>query len=245
MKYMIFGDIHGQNMKRLEKSILVENPDSLICLGDFDQIEAIREFMNIEKEFVKQGKEVIKVPGNHDYALLYNQQINSGLLNSKGKNIYFLHGELSEDKNAKNYISKLVESGYLVRGFLDKDKFGDKYPFVTVHGGYAGDISSCGNCIEEEKLLWNRMISDEDFKQNLIELKKRGEKIMIRGHDHIPVYTRMDSDKPDITPTLEGQEFILSPDKEHIINPGAFFYKYFATIDTSGENPLLRYHRSL
>lgn len=245
MKYLIFGDVHGQDMKRLEKSLLVENPDTLICLADFDQIYSIRQFMEIEEEYLKKGKEVIKVPGNHDYALVHNQSINSWKLNSKGKSIYFLHGELNEDKKAKEYLSKLVNSEFIVKGFLDKNKFNEEYPFVVVHGGYSGDISNYRNCPEKEQPLWNRMIEEEDFKQNLIELKKRNEKVMIRGHDHIPTYTTMNSNKVDITPTIEGQEFMLSPDKEHIINPGAFFYRYFATIDTSGNSPLLKYHRSL
>jgi predicted phosphodiesterase len=245
MKYMIFGDIHGQDLTRLEKSLLDENPDSLICLGDFDQIKSIRQFIDIEKTLLNNGKQVIKVPGNHDYALLHNQPISSGLLNSKGKSIYYLHDELSRDKEAHEYISKLVNSDFAVKGFFDKDKFDEKYPFVVVHGGYTGDMSSYWDCPEKEKPLWNRMISDEDFKQNLKELKKRGEKVMIRGHDHIPMYTTINSDKADITPTVDGQTYILSPDKEHIINPGAFFHRYFATIDTSKETPILKYHRSL
>lgn len=245
MKYMIFGDIHGQEFKRLERTLLNENPDSLICLGDFDQIYSIRQFMEIEEEYLKKGKEVIKVPGNHDYALVHNQPISSGMLNSKGKSIYYLHSELSNDKKAQEYLSKLVNSDFIIRGFLDKNKLNEKYPFVVVHGGYTGDISNCWNCPEKEKPLWNRMIEEEDFKQNLMELNKRNEKIMIRGHDHIPIYATMNSDKADITPTVEGQEYLLYPDKEHIINPGAFFHRYLATIDTSKDIPLLKYHKSL
>jgi predicted phosphodiesterase len=241
MKYFIFGDSHGKDMQKLETALLIENPDSLICLGDFDQVKTIRDFMNIEKGFLEKGKEVIKVPGNHDYAILNNQSIKSSALNAKGKTPYQIHQELLRDKEAYDYLSNLVNSDFIVRGFLDKNKFGDKYRFVVMHGAYSGDHSDYPNCPKELEALWNKLVSEKDFSPNFNEMKKRGEKIMIRGHDHFPIHGIRDSNGEDITTTSDGDKYELSEDKEHIINPGAFLFGHFATIDTSGKAPVVEY----
>jgi predicted phosphodiesterase len=241
MKYMIFGDFHGKDLQKLEKTLLIENPDSLISLGDFDQVETIRKFMDIEKKLLKEGKEVIKVPGNHDYAVQKNELIISSSLNGKGKNSYQLHDELFRDKEAYDYLSNMVNSDFFIRGFLDKGRFSEKYPFVVVHGAYFGNMSSCRSCQDEIKPLWNRLISEEDFHLNFDELRKRKEKIMIRGHDHLPVYAVKDSTREDIEYAVSGDKYELDGEKEHIINPGALLYGHFATIDTSGDIPILEY----
>jgi len=241
MKYLIFGDSHGKDMQKLEKAISIENPDVLVDLGDHDQIQTIRDFMAIEKQFLKDGKQTIKVAGNHDYAILKNEQINSSTLRIKGKTSYQLHQELFRDKEAYNYMSSLINSDFMVRGFIDKDKFEDKFPFVVVHGAYAGNISNNPECPEELKPLWCKLISDKDISPNFDEMKKRGEKIMIRGHDHFPLYYVKDSKGEDGTPTCDGDRYELSEDKLHIINPGAFLYGHYATIDSSGKTPFVEY----
>jgi predicted phosphodiesterase len=242
MKYMIFGDFHGKDLKKLEKALLIENPDALMFLGDSDQVKTIRQFMDIEKEYLKNGKEVIKVPGNHDYAILKNEPILSSTLKTKGKTSYQIHQELLRDKEAYNYLYNLVNSDFFARGFLDKDKLNERFPFVVVHGGYFGDSSKYPDCPEEIKPLWNRLISEEDFHLNFNALKEKKEKIMIRGHDHFPNYAVRDSKGEDINPTSDGKKYDLFEDKEHIINPGAFFYGDFATIDTSNKIPFVEYH---
>jgi len=133
MKYLIFGDMHGKDLTKLEATLVKENPDSIICLGDFDNVKTIRNFIDIEEDYLKKGKEVIKVPGNHDYAILNNQPITSGTIIASGKNYNQLHEELFNDKKAREYMENLLNSDFSVRGFLDASKFGKEYPFVVMH----------------------------------------------------------------------------------------------------------------
>lgn len=245
MKYLIFGDIHGKDMDSLKKEILAEQPDSLICLGDFDGVKSIREYMDIEKEFLKQGKEVYKVPGNHDFALAYGDGIKSATFEAQTKNMHDYYIELKRDPKAKKFIQDLADSDFYVRGNLDEGKFGEKYPFVVVHGGYTGDLESCLGCGEGSKPLWYRMKNEEDFHFNANEMRLRGEKIMIRGHDHFPAFSVNDAESTEreLHFPIRGNKFKINSKKEQIINPGSYFYKDFAVINTSGEVPEIEYKK--
>ncbi len=90
MKYAIFGDMHGIDLRALEAALGEEDPDSLICLGDFDQTKTIRQFIDIQDYYEALGKRVIVVPGNHDKAILKGESINSGALTKQGKSSYEL-----------------------------------------------------------------------------------------------------------------------------------------------------------
>ncbi|MFC1539024.1 metallophosphoesterase [Candidatus Latescibacterota bacterium] len=65
-KICIFGDIHGRRLIEFDNKIENDNIDIIVCLGDFDLIETIHEYMDFEKKYLKAGKKVITVPGNHD-----------------------------------------------------------------------------------------------------------------------------------------------------------------------------------
>lgn len=242
MKYLIFGDIHGKDLKKLEKTILVEKPDTLICLGDFDQVKSIREFMDIEKSLLNQGKKVIKVPGNHDYAVLNNLGINSGTMQLQGKTTYELHNDFKKDEKAREYLFKLVNSDLFARGFLNKEKYGKKYPFVVVHGGYGGK-NGCYSCIDELKPMWYRMKDEEDITINFRELNKRDEKIMIRGHDHFPAFSTWINGHGNFEVPVRGSKFNIPEKGMTIITPGAYFYRDYAVIDASGKEPVIEYKK--
>ncbi|MCK4295315.1 MAG: metallophosphoesterase, partial [Candidatus Marinimicrobia bacterium] len=87
MKYAIIGDFHGTELKDLDTALDYENPDTIICTGDFDQTKTVHQFMDLEKKYKDAGKKVIKVPGNHDHAILNNLPITSGALLMQGKTI--------------------------------------------------------------------------------------------------------------------------------------------------------------
>jgi predicted phosphodiesterase len=247
MKYLIFGDIHGKDLKKLEKRISEENPEVLVCLGDFDSVKSIREFMEIEKEFLKQGKKVYKVPGNHDYALLHGRSLESGTLEVSKKSMWDHYKDLNRDDKAKEYLFQFVNSDLFVRGYLDEKKFEKEYPFVVVHGGYIGNIKSCGGCSDELKPMWFRMKTEGDFYDNMGEMMKKNEKIMIRGHDHFPAFSRMDfkTGERETDYPISGSKFKINPRKQHIINPGAYFYRDYATIDTQCGKPLVEYKKDI
>ncbi|MCX8194093.1 MAG: metallophosphoesterase [Candidatus Pacearchaeota archaeon] len=254
MRYMIIGDLHGSDLYlNLEDTIMYENPDFLVCLGDFDQVSTIRQFMEIEKRLENKGKKVIKVPGNHDYALLNHICIDSGTFKKQGKSFYQLVTELNKDTIAKNYLDELVNSrepGYTIHRkafFLDKERFGDAYKTIVIHGAYDGDISSAPNSSPEERDLWFRLTEEEDYEKNFRIMEEKGYTIMIRGHDHEPIYSYYDKENGIVLYAPDpNKAYRLFKKRKHIINPGALFNGWFALIDTNETNeevPILKYRR--
>jgi predicted phosphodiesterase len=256
MKYAIIGDIHGAELGDLRKALRFENPDSLICLGDFDQTKTINQFRRLERKYQRDGKQVRKVPGNHDHSVLNNTPMHSGTLMMQEKDIYELHSELMKNSAAHRYIEELVNSENQrhkknqIGIFLDGERFGRQYRTIIVHGAFTGSLSSFPDCPDEIKDMWFRLKTDEDYDKNFKAMARRGYKVMIRGHDHSARYAYQDPvegiviQKPDV----EGYNLMykLLKHRKHTINPGALFDGLFAIIDTqvSGEEaPILRYCR--
>ncbi len=254
MKYMLIGDLHGLDINSgLEDTIIAENPDVLVCTGDFDQVRTIKQFMELEETLENHGKRVIKVPGNHDYSLLNHIRIDSSTFAKQGKSWFTLVDEMEKDKIAKNYLDNLVNSKdefttHRKAFFLDKEKFGESYKTLVMHGAYDGDISSAPDSAPEEQDLWFRLSKKEDYDKNFKIMEEKGYKIMIRGHDHEPNYTYKDSEKGIVSynPKQNGKEYRLFKERKHIINPGALFDGWFAIIETNDhgeEAPILKYKK--
>jgi len=248
MKYAIFGDIHGNELKELEQALRFENPDTLICTGDFDQVRSIRSYMELEQDYRNQGKQVITVPGNHDHSILNNLPIYSGTIAKQGKDCYKLHEELKEDKKAHDYLDNLVNSripGYTNNKFrINLDKNLENYRSIIIHGAYDGDLMSNPYCEENEKDLWTRLLNPINHKSNFNKMDQKGYQVMIRGHDHNPEYTYNDEKKGIVSYSPSEGFFRLFPQRQHTITHGALFDGYFATLDTDLEKqPILKFHQ--
>lgn len=256
MKYAMFGDIHGTELGNLEGALSSENPDCLICTGDFDQVKSIRQYVELKDRYEAIGKTVIAVPGNHDYAILNGYQINSGAIRRQGKNSFELHEEFKNDPFTYNRLRGLVDSKhpkYTSHGigiYLDPKRFGKDFKTRIIHGAYDGDLSSSPGCPDSIKELWARLKSSEDFIKNFRAMEEGGCNVMIRGHDHDAFYAHDICDghpQGFITynPWKETSGFRLLRERRHVINPGALFKNFFATIETGvpGEkSPILKYH---
>lgn len=255
MKYTIFGDMHGTDLTALDYALSHENPDKIICLGDFDQAYVIKQFINLEKKYRNAGKEVVTVPGNHDHAILNGFGIDSGALRRQGKTSWELHKELEKEPDAKAYLDGLVNSKdtryttHRVRIFLDENKFNKDYQTIVIHGAYDGDLSSFPDCPSELRDLWTRLKGDVDHEKNFAVMKSKGYNVMIRGHDHEPACVSKDTQNklwgfvPDENKP-KSQYYRLYKNWMHTIKPGALYDGWFATIDTNfpGENvPILSY----
>lgn len=245
MIYALIGDFHGIELKDLKRNLSYINPDVLISLGDKDQVRTIHQFEDLKKEYEKIGKTVIEVIGNHDDAILNNIGILSSTLEKQGKTSVGLHGELKDDTVAYKYLNDLVNSKitrYTI--FLDESKFGKIYQIIIMHGAYDGNLPRfCRN----EPDLWTRLKTPEDYKKNFKIMAEKGDKIMIRGHDHDAIYAYGDTKEGCVIKSpLDGQlVFSLLEDRLHTINPGALFDGYFATINTrilERKAPVLEYH---
>jgi len=251
MKYVLIGDLHGTELGDLEMALSFEDIDVLVCTGDFDQVKTIRQFMDLEEKYQRAGKKVIKVPGNHDHAILNNLGITSGTLNKQGKTSSELHNELISNSIAHKYIEKLVNPrNNEAEFFLDESRYGKEFKTIVMHGAYDGDLSGYFNCPEDIKNLWFRLETEEDYAKNFDIMNKENKnyKIMIRRHNHNADYVYNDSENGIISHTPEngGEVYRLLKNRQYIINPGALFNGFFAIIDTNFDGqraPILKYCR--
>ncbi len=151
-----------------------------------------------------------------------------------------------KDNVAYRYISDLIDSDNEKTFFLDEKKYGEEYSVTVIHGAYDGNLASFPHCPKELEDLWIRLLTTNDYKNNFTKMKQCGNKIMIRGHDHDANYVYDDvmgvvGNVIDLTTTYR-----LLKGRRHVINPGALFDGFFATIDTNvaGDDvPILKYHR--
>ncbi len=223
MRYVIVGDFHGASLKELRRYLEDINPDTIICLGDFGSRATVHQFIPIEREFRRKGKESIKVPGDEDYRIFTNQK------NSK------IYNEWMNDKIAKEYLDNLVTpNGYRTGIFIDKERFKTRYPAVIMHGAYRGDLSDLPDCSGDQCLfnLFGRLKTEEDYQKNFRVMERRGYKLMIRGHDHSPTYVCQNSQGIEIYEPKNGSVYPLSRDKTHLINPGPFYDGWISVIET-------------
>ncbi|MCL6500882.1 MAG: metallophosphoesterase, partial [Candidatus Pacearchaeota archaeon] len=254
MKYAIFGDMHGTDLSALEEALRKEDPDSLICLGDFDQTKTIRQFTELQEDYASRGKKVIVIPGNHDHALLKGILIDSYTFKAQGKSGYELAKELREDPLSIQFIERLFgEHANRVKIFLDRGKLWAAYPTLISHGGYAGSLRSYIDCPDDIKDLWVRLFNENNelykkyCKENFDIMAQKGYRVMIRGHDHVSSYVYQDPEKGIVEYKADkNNAFRLFRDRRHIINVGALFDGCFAIIDTEGNDetePILIYRK--
>ncbi|HYD02834.1 MAG TPA: metallophosphoesterase [Alphaproteobacteria bacterium] len=253
MKYALFGDVHDRDLGELEKALDFHKINSIVCTGDFDSVRSIRQFMELEEKYLSEGKSVHIVPGNHDYALLRNEPLVSKQLKMQGKEIKDYYNELLNNPEIYAYLDNLASEYSLSKTgrkifYLDENNLGKNYRTVVVHGGYSGSLSSYLNCPEGLMELWFRINPkyEEDYLKNFEIMKEKGDKIMIRGHDHYALYASYSESLGKIIknmPQLHGTDYLLKPDRLHIINPGALVDGFYAILDTEEDKfPVLKYY---
>lgn len=251
MKYFLFGDVHGKSIEKLVSVLEKENPDVVLCTGDFDQVKSIREIMDLEIMLDDRNREFFIVPGNHDDAIYNGLIINSGTIAEQGETIYSLYDKLKEDKIAHEYIGNLLKGKWERNFYLDEKKFGKKYSVALRHAGYGGNLFSLGRCerYHEIKDLWIRMQDSGDLEDNFFKMKEKGINLLISGHDHTPMENHRGffacNSKKEIKAYWmnEGEKVELNPEHENVVNPGAYFNGYYAVLDTNAgkKYPVVRF----
>ena len=215
MRYVVISDLHNCDLFSFEQAAMHERPDYLICLGDFDTVDTIRHYIDLEKRLSDKGTKVITVPGNHDHAIYHDLPIISPKLIEYKLDSHTLHEELMADPVAKDYIEGLLERPV-------KELKIEDLPAIILHGGLAGDEESH----TDASLLWNRMIKEETITRNFELMEKKGYRIMIRGHDHWPLMINESEEKM----FLHGGSFRLQ-DEMHILNPGPLHQEHYILIE--------------
>ena len=243
MKAILFGDVHGYPLNHLKNFINIENIDYLICTGDFDQIKTLREFMEIENEFISLGKSTILVPGSHDYAVLHNIDLHSGTLDRQSTSIQKLHEELMTNKKELEYMNKLMATNK--NSFLPYSKtikLKDINTIVT-HAGYTGPMRSHLSCLYENRGLWVRLDTKEHYEDNFREMFKNSNQLMIRGHDHHQKTFEMGFEEKGRFLDISKKIYIDFSKNKYILNPGALFNGDFAIMDFKDNYTSLEYKK--
>ncbi|MBT4334418.1 hypothetical protein HOD61_01225 [archaeon] len=237
MRHLVFGDMHGKRINELESVIDSEKIDSFICLGDFDQVNVIKDVIDLEKRFNADGKSSIIVPGNHDYAIFHNKDLYSGTLDMQDKTVFDLYSELHHNSEAKEYISYLLNKTHGV-----ETNIGNNSTYV-VHGGLDGSLMSYFRCPEEIEDLWFRIdYGDMDYPKNFSRMKENGYNLLLRGHDHHRLYGYEVSGNTSFSEFVtKGGKFELKDSERHVVNPGAWFNGDYLIIDDSENNVSLDY----
>jgi predicted phosphodiesterase len=247
MRYALLTDIHGRELSNFIDEMQEFDPDVLICLGDFDQVPTIHQYLDYKERLEAQGKTVITLPGNHDHCILNDIEMYSPTLSDQRKQYWELRDELRQDPRALEFISSLFErerefplreSIQLVPGVV-----GENFNTILMHGAIKG---SCVDDVEEEVTdLWNRLEWVGHSYPNHRAMEQLGLDVMIRGHDHRPTYdTFLDREGKRYTPH-PGDKFVLVGGMAHIITIGAYFDGWYATIDTQFQEKdllILSYH---
>jgi predicted phosphodiesterase len=249
MKYLIFGDIHGKSLLRLDKVIDKKNIDTIISLGDYGFVKQIDQFISIKEKYQRQGKTVVDVIGNHDQGIFNNKHIYSPHTSPK-KTHSKMYKELMQNKRVYEYLKDLVDSDFKKELYIDEKRFGENYKTIVIHGGLDGRLEVKYSKEDKTKYLWYRIENSEDALFNFSTMDLEFYNIMIRGHDHCQGYYYKDEEdrlfKTDMESILDGCLFELKKEGQHIINPGAFVFGEYATIDTNfngRELPILEFCR--
>lgn len=234
MRYLVVTDIHGKLLEKLNP-VIDDGIDSLICLGDFDQVRSIRSFMDLQARLEQEGKQVITVPGNHDYAVAFCQDISSGTLRAQKKEIYQLHEELNSDELALRFIFDLFgkTNGKELR--LNKD-----FNAYVVHGGLNGDMYSFPECPDKIRDLWYRLENEYHHRINFRAMEEKGYNVMIRGHDHERSCV---SFFDGIVKNIHQRLVVLNPEILYTLNPGAWYNSNYLVIDCSKEQSFVDFRK--
>ncbi|RLJ07954.1 MAG: hypothetical protein DRP12_01410 [Candidatus Aenigmatarchaeota archaeon] len=226
MKYLLFGDIHGRDLKDIQKVIEEEKPDQIVCLGDFDTPACIEQWLEIRKNY-----KTITVPGNHDLAFLYNDEITSGIwTNYIDMKFEDLKKELVDNRNAWEYLESLAKNTIWTGEIAGRKA-------LVIHGGLAGSLESYPECPKELRPLWYRLLGTEGELENLWsnfkKLEERGYELMIRGHDHVSAFFKKEGNVISWKRAKEKEEETELPgaDASVIISVGSYFFGDFVLLE--------------
>ena len=239
MRIGIVGDVHGRDLGPVQERFRAERVDQGICLGDFDRAHIARQMMEMQRQ---DGWYV--VPGNHDFSHVDKVVIHSGTMSNQGidSGMMWREWDLPANSDVREYVCGLLTNKCKLEGGARRIAFpldgNADCMTVIMHGAYAGDYQG------EPADLWTRLQQPCDHAKNFDVMERKGYRMMIRGHDHDPVYTYKDPVKGVVSyDGGDGKAFNLFKNRMHTINPGAYFSGNFAVIDTAGENPVLTYHK--
>ena len=242
MKYLLCGDFHGFGIPALERVLCEIKPDVVCCTGDFDRVETILQYKEIEQRLRTEGVRVFNVPGNHDHAHRNGLDLISKNIDALGRTSEQLRKELEENPIAGSYIDQLLTQ-YEHRFYIDADKYADSFSVILIHGGLHAEALSAaaGRFPSETRRLWYRFASKYDHLINFCAMEEEGVNIMLRGHDHEPAFAQRTETGTFVFPSVEGNSFPLHRGKFYTITHGAMKEGFHVVIDTAEEVPVVSF----
>jgi len=241
MKAVLYGDMHGTPLDGIINVIAAEDPDAVFCLGDFDTVEVIHQQIGLEEALRAVGKTVLTVPGNHDYALIADEEFQSQQVFEDLNTSYTrLRDELREDTEACNYILRLLKTA---KHTFDLDpEMPTRMPTILIHAGLDGCLSThMTECPDFKKFMWYRLKEQEHFEKNFAKMEEAGITLMLRGHDHNPGYALKRDNHVFFTGLVS--DIQLDRDTMFTITPGAYRLGHYVLIDTSSGRPIVSFRQ--
>lgn len=244
MKYLLFGDIHGKPLDGIESIISLEDPDHLICTGDFDLTDTIHEMRSLEQMCTYLKKPMIVLPGNHEHAILNGYFIRSDATEHLEYSDEDLFNKVKEDQVAFHYIKNLfgrkVKNLTAANIFLDIMKYGGTYNTIVIHGALDGEDMECPDDVKD---VWQSLYTESDHKLNFKKMKELGHTLMFRGHDHKPSYARMSKDDILFLESPAEGKYNLEKECLHTITPGAYCDGFYALIYSGEDISIVDYRK--
>jgi len=215
----ILGDYHGQS---IQPFIQEENPsseDKIFSLGDFDEVEVIREYLDLRDEIGSQN--VVEVGGNHDY-----WAHNGWEVASRGtKTSEELLEEYQRDELSQDYFEDLLNQ-------VNTEFEIDGMNGILSHAGLTGLVRN-PDLPDEAKEFVYRIWEEEHFEQNFEIMAEKELDLMVRAHEHYTEHAFSPNYSEKISWHLPepGDEYRIDPDYKHIITNGAWMDGEYAKIN--------------
>lgn len=220
MKIAVSGDYHGKSLDSLKMELMGQGIDMHISLGDYATLNIIIQYLDMRYIMNLIGIGSIEVASNHDVALYRNLE-----LGGPHKTPDDEHDRLMKDSRAREFIEDMLHNYYQTLSFGD-------YNAVIIHGALDGDIESA-HIKGDERMLWYRFKEEEDILRNFEKMDSMGFNLMIKGHDHGPVFYSLEGGEVHTNNGWSEESFHLRSDRLQIIQPGAYVLDRYCVIEDS------------
>jgi len=222
--------MHGLSPVKLVKREIKNNGvEKLVCLGDYDTPEVLRDIRRLKLPKVL-------IVGNHDFHYVHNLGIRSENMHGSWEEYVKLW---IKNPTEKSFIERAIKGNSIKRrntcsGLVVEDIF-DR---LKVSYSHASIVDGGSPVSEAPGYVWARFRDSLNILQNFVRMNERNIGIMFRGHDHIsysggvPINGLTEARNINDLFSM-ARAVVLDKNKRYIISVGAFIDAEYALFDTN------------
>jgi len=217
MKYLIVSDMHGESpVDCIQREIKENGIGKLVCLGDYDTPEVLREIRKI------RIPKILTV-GNHDLHYVYELGISSPIMKLSAPDYADLWNNNPQEKE---FIEDAIAGRKKNAGLIvEANQGGRKIAYAHASLVDAGSPDS-----DVYGYVWQRLYTEEAVVMNFAKMIQENYWILFRGHDMGTSALALNKDKKIEYPN--GEKIMLEPEKRYIITTGEFYYGNYVVFDS-------------